>query len=384
MAITRVGAGAGGNTTGAAVTYNGPNVTTSDAHTVMIVGVVISVSSNSASTTCGVTCGGVAMTQLALTLSGSSTNRSAVGLYYLVNPGTGVKSIVATPGGASTKAQVRSQAVAFNNVDSVGSAQTSAATSHSTTSVTNGYNVRVLGNGAALSSPNQTQEYLAGASVGGVGDYMAMQTAAGTGSNISFTCSGTASTPASVAVALSPVIPPGPSTETLIDLFASADGAKWDYTTPGADASVSAGELHLNNGAQLSSVDTYDLTASYALVKVVTASDYAALFLYSVARGPYFECDGSDLSAFTFPGGQVATAAYNATSHRWWRIREAGGTVYWETSPDGSTWSAFGSTAFAVSNNEGVGLFGGTATVFDNFNNPPSAAPTGSMFFSQH
>lgn len=38
-------------------------------------------------------------------------------------------------------------------------------------------------------------------------------------------------------------------------------------------------------------------------------------------------------------GNNVETLTYNATDHRWWRIREAAGTVYFEVSPDGTTWT---------------------------------------------
>ena len=31
--------------------------------------------------------------------------------------------------------------------------------------------------------------------------------------------------------------------------------------------------------------------------------------------------------------------AYNSTTHRWLRLRESAGTVYWDTSPDGTTWT---------------------------------------------
>ncbi len=41
----------------------------------------------------------------------------------------------------------------------------------------------------------------------------------------------------------------------------------------------------------------------------------------------------------------VASATYNASTHRWLRLREASGTVFWDTSTDGSSWSNLGSTA---------------------------------------
>lgn len=76
---------------------------------------------------------------------------------------------------------------------------------------------------------------------------------------------------------------------------------------------------------------------------------------------------------FTTP----ATTPYNATTHRWWRIRESGGTVYYEYSADSSTWSVLTSVAapFALTNIR-VTLFIGTeaanastdTAIFDNLN----------------
>lgn len=61
-----------------------------------------------------------------------------------------------------------------------------------------------------------------------------------------------------------------------------------------------------------------------------------------------FQQKGGTLYAFKVVAGvttNVSTAAYNATNHRWWRIRESGGTTYWDTSTDGLTWTNFTSTA---------------------------------------
>lgn len=219
MAITRLGAGAGGTSNGLNFSFNSFNIVTSDANTVAIVGVALSPSS-SADATCSVTYGGVAMTQLDLTNLGStSTNRNARGIYYLFNPGTGVKSIAVTRGGPSF-AGLRAQMVAFSGVAAggVGTAQIASALTHAPTSVADGYNVRVLVNGAVLSAANQTVEYESGASCTGVGDYMTMQTAAGTGSTISFTSSGSPSQVGSTATALTPA-PPPPNTGAFFAMF---------------------------------------------------------------------------------------------------------------------------------------------------------------------
>jgi hypothetical protein len=39
---------------------------------------------------------------------------------------------------------------------------------------------------------------------------------------------------------------------------------------------------------------------------------------------------------------------YDPVNHAWWRIRESGGTVYFETAPDGLTWTTFYSRTFTV------------------------------------
>jgi hypothetical protein len=40
-----------------------------------------------------------------------------------------------------------------------------------------------------------------------------------------------------------------------------------------------------------------------------------------------------------YSDGSQVSIAYSATGHAWLRIREAAGTTYWETSPDGLAWT---------------------------------------------
>jgi hypothetical protein len=76
----------------------------------------------------------------------------------------------------------------------------------------------------------------------------------------------------------------------------------------------------------------------------------------------------------------MAAVPYDAVAHRWWRVREQAGMVYWETSPDGLDWSAhaaipdpFGLDALDVR----VGTECSTAcpsppsVSYDNYNLPP-------------
>jgi hypothetical protein len=57
------------------------------------------------------------------------------------------------------------------------------------------------------------------------------------------------------------------------------------------------------------------------------------------------------LTASASGNGQTYNApskAYDPKAHKWWQIREGAGTVYFEVSPDGTNWTAFGSTTSSV------------------------------------
>jgi hypothetical protein len=54
----------------------------------------------------------------------------------------------------------------------------------------------------------------------------------------------------------------------------------------------------------------------------------------------FFYNDGPLVLRETVNGVTSDTSiTYNATDHRWWRLRVSGTTVNWETSPDGATWT---------------------------------------------
>jgi hypothetical protein len=54
--------------------------------------------------------------------------------------------------------------------------------------------------------------------------------------------------------------------------------------------------------------------------------------------------ESAGLLSFTDTSGAFIMHAYNPSLDRWWRIRPASGKMLAETSPNGKTWTLFGST----------------------------------------
>jgi hypothetical protein len=184
------------------------------------------------------------------------------------------------------------------------------------------------------------------------------------------------------------------SINTLVDDFNGpfVDGVTWTAT-----GSSVAGNVFVNNnqvniyhgpGAEtnkFSTVATYDLTGSAAYVQVKSYGDTSQAN-HSVQF--YMFLDGNNYYVF-YTGGTTLNAAsniaatFNSTpvgtigdANRWLRIRESGGTVFWDTSPDGITWTNQSSVAagFAITSLEVIlqaqtsGDAKGNQGIFDNFN----------------
>lgn len=399
MAVARDATGAGAVSTGAAISWT-HTIGTKSISTYVLVGVEISVSSNSTATTCTATYGGVAMTLLsgALTLLGSSTNRSAVGIFYLNDPASGAQTVTVTPGGASTKARVAANSVSYNGCQygQTLTQQSAASLTLSATSVLNGFDFAVSVNGVAISSPTQTQQYLNTVSVSGVGDSILIQDAAGTGSSISFSSSGTATTPETLAVVLTPAA----KAATLIDPFDSS--ANW--TLSSGNVTIASGLLTLQDvdaAAQTAVANTtYDLVSSSLSAEVKQASiasngtmnNYplqARLDFASANEiGFIIEPNAGTLYLYKTVAGVgdfASTVTWHPVNHRFLRLRESGGTTYWDTSPDSIAWTAQRSVAnpFLLSGvNPWIQVYRGTGTshttlVIDNVN--VSRTPPGNI-----
>jgi hypothetical protein len=103
-----------------------------------------------------------------------------------------------------------------------------------------------------------------------------------------------------------------------------------------------------SDGKLLSAVD-YDLTASYAQVKVVQVADQTNCytnFQLNIDADNYvgIGVSGTNLQYFQEVGGAFSLsniATYNSTDHAYWRFRESNGQMLCDYSSDGITWINF-------------------------------------------
>ncbi|HEU0078956.1 MAG TPA: hypothetical protein VFQ76_14980, partial [Longimicrobiaceae bacterium] len=187
-----------------------------------------------------------------------------------------------------------------------------------------------------------------------------------------------------------------PKAHTLTDNFSdnARDTAKWYEYGPVQEVNQ---RLEIRPGSSLddsyggySSVNRYDLTRSEVVVELVRvlrgadgAETYMALentagdaIVIKVQQGLFY---GSHRASGASSSTHVRDLAYDPTAHRWLRIREQLGMLYYEYSADGCAWELMGSVPvpFDVTSVK-VDLTAGTylpvaspgTAVFDNFNAP--------------
>lgn len=108
---------------------------------------------------------------------------------------------------------------------------------------------------------------------------------------------------------------------------------------------------------------------------------YAGVFYNAVAGVLVLQ------STTGYSDGAATYLPYDPAAHRWWRIRHAAGTLYWDTSPDSATWTNRRTLSPAPSwtNHSALGVLleatrdSGTADYaeFDNVNTPAFVTHTG-------
>lgn len=141
-------------------------------------------------------------------------------------------------------------------------------------------------------------------------------------------------------------------TETLNDNFAIASSAKWwGYGQYGASSPVvSNGQLVLTPSGSyptLNSLSTYDLTGSYVFCEFIQNANIGNGSI-TVEFG--LQIDGSNALRFVVSGATLifresisgtnsdTSVAYDSSVHKFFRLREAAGVIYWEISTDSLSW----------------------------------------------
>ena len=138
-------------------------------------------------------------------------------------------------------------------------------------------------------------------------------------------------------------------------------------------AGVASIPANATDGQVLQSGTIYNLTGSFAFgqVTVATGAGTTTGFGVNNASGsPYPAMNGNPaqtngasvywlydqatnhLTAILSQGvtdTTVGAITYSATTHAWQRIRESGGTLFWDTSPDGITWTNQFSHSYSIS-----------------------------------
>ena len=150
----------------------------------------------------------------------------------------------------------------------------------------------------------------------------------------------------------------------------------------------------------INSISSYNLTGSTMYCRMPNAGNqsltslqvYPIQLQLSSGNVAGFIIAGGNVQAFSTVAGTTtysSSVTYSSTTHLWFRIRESGGTMYWDTSPDSQTWNAFYSVAnpFAVTALSFVIAAGtysseasATTIIVDMVNSPAAIAPVGGQF----
>lgn len=167
-------------------------------------------------------------------------------------------------------------------------------------------------------------------------------------------------------------------TDTIFETFTTQDAIVWEgWSSPSVD--IVDGQLncqYLNSGPFLQTTADYDLTDSSVFVEVyhVPSNSDETYFAFGDDGSPVFGGDQIVMVVNTttlFLRELVAgtpddaTVPYDDTTMRWWRIREAAGDVFWETSPDGADWTVQRTKAAGFTPSAGRVKLGGFNPVAD-------------------
>ena len=158
-----------------------------------------------------------------------------------------------------------------------------------------------------------------------------------------------------------------------------------------------AGVVHVLDVSRIISQAVYDLTSSQAVISVMGTPSAVTNAYGFLTLGPagttYLEWIilGGTLTANYYISGTKTTLVnltYSPVTHAWWRIRESGGTSYWDTSPDGLSWVNQASVADPFTETQlfadiGAGCYENETNpgsfVVSDFNVTPAIAPAAAL-----
>jgi hypothetical protein len=158
-----------------------------------------------------------------------------------------------------------------------------------------------------------------------------------------------------------PPPPTLPKVSSASDSFAGPlDPAKWTVSATAGSASASGGVLTItpnpatsSTAVYVTSAASYAFTGSQASTKVVGVVDGSINNKFTLRApgnqnelGWYYE-QGKLFAYWRANGVETDPSflTYVPATHAYWRVRQAGTSVFWETSPDGVTYTVQASTA---------------------------------------
>lgn len=304
-----------------------------------------SAQSDSAAYTLSVTYGGTPMVEQNYTLVGSGNNRAGIGIYTLNNPPTGSQNVVASVGGGVlTKTAVAVGGGVYSGVGSLSAVNSVSGLSVSVTSQTDGYTVAGTSNGLSLSGQNQNVLYLTGTSVGGCGDYISIQDAAGA-TSVTFNNTGSVSTPWSVGISLGTTSKTG----SAAGAYGWAGAATGNTTKSGtaSGAYTWAGTTTGKRTPKASSSGAYNFSGAAAGATSKLGTTSGAYGWSGTTAGSTTE-SGTATGSYTFTGGAVGEAPIlpipegTTTGGYGWEGAAAGGIVQTGAATGGYGWSGRG------------------------------------------
>lgn len=184
-----------------------------------------------------------------------------------------------------------------------------------------------------------------------------------------------------------------PKAHTFWDDFSSGiNESVWTKGNDPVQVYPSSGRVRVDHGIGvdynfLHTTDRYDLTESMCFVEIADVGNQTLenhevsliVFLDENYQFNFYVNEGMLGIFLNFNGTPVGIGeiAYNATNHRWLRVRETDSTLYFDVSPDGIDWTTlltqgtyFNVTAVQLMllAGAGAGDASGSYGVFDNFN----------------